>query len=45
MQHPDFYYLWYDIFRLEIEEENLGGVFSGWRINAWTTKSFRRCFK
>ena len=29
MQHPDFYYLWYDIFRLEIEEENLGGVFSG----------------
>ena len=29
MQYPDFYYIWYDLFRLEIEEENLGGVFSG----------------
>jgi len=31
MQYPDFYYIWYDLFRLEIEEENLGGVYSGWR--------------
>ena len=27
MQHPDFYYIWYDIFRKEIEEQTTFGVY------------------
>jgi hypothetical protein len=28
MQHPDFYYIWYDIFRREIEEQTTFGVYN-----------------
>ena len=28
MQHPDFYYIWYDIFRREIEEQTTFGAYN-----------------